>query len=183
MRRQRLTLFAFVLVIVPSALTSQLRAQCGVERWSVKTGTDSDAGSVNLNSASPTTVATLVKLSAPQPIPPNSRVQPTETTLWTLSATLVEFKQENDSDYHLVLSDNTGNTMIAEIPAPNCVAAGSPFAAEIASARSQFDSRFSAGPSFQQVNVPVQITGVAMFDFLHGQTGVAPNGIELHPEG
>jgi hypothetical protein len=26
-----------------------------------------------------------------------------------------------------------------------------------------------------------QITGVAFFDFLHGQTGVAPNGIELHP--
>jgi hypothetical protein len=23
--------------------------------------------------------------------------------------------------------------------------------------------------------------GVAFFDFLHGQTGVAPNGIELHP--
>jgi hypothetical protein len=22
---------------------------------------------------------------------------------------------------------------------------------------------------------------VAFFDFLHGQTGVAPNGIELHP--
>lgn len=26
-----------------------------------------------------------------------------------------------------------------------------------------------------------RITGVASFDFLHGQTGVAPNGIELHP--
>jgi hypothetical protein len=25
------------------------------------------------------------------------------------------------------------------------------------------------------------VTGVAFFDFLHGQTGVAPNGIELHP--
>ena len=31
------------------------------------------------------------------------------------------------------------------------------------------------------VNVPVQVTGVLFFDFLHGQTGVAPNGIELHP--
>jgi hypothetical protein len=26
-----------------------------------------------------------------------------------------------------------------------------------------------------------RIVGVAFFDFLHGQTGVAPNGIELHP--
>jgi hypothetical protein len=26
-----------------------------------------------------------------------------------------------------------------------------------------------------------RITGVAFFDFPHGQTGVAPNAIELHP--
>src|SRR5207248_11567901 len=29
--------------------------------------------------------------------------------------------------------------------------------------------------------LPVQIKGVAFFDFEHGQTGIAPNGIELHP--
>ena len=33
---------------------------------------------------------------------------------------------------------------------------------------------------FQTANVPVQVTGVGFFDILHGQTGVAPNGIELH---
>jgi hypothetical protein len=27
----------------------------------------------------------------------------------------------------------------------------------------------------------VQIKGVGFFDFIHGQTGVAPNGVELHP--
>jgi hypothetical protein len=26
-----------------------------------------------------------------------------------------------------------------------------------------------------------RVVGVAFFDFLHGQTGVAPNAIELHP--
>ena len=26
-----------------------------------------------------------------------------------------------------------------------------------------------------------RVTGVAFFDFDHGQTGVAPNAIELHP--
>jgi hypothetical protein len=30
-------------------------------------------------------------------------------------------------------------------------------------------------------NVPVTVTGVAFFDTLHGQEGVAPNAIELHP--
>jgi len=45
----------------------------------------------------------------------------------------------------------------------------------------KFNAMFTANTSFQFANVPVQVTGVAMFDFLHGQTGVAPNGIELHP--
>ncbi len=30
-------------------------------------------------------------------------------------------------------------------------------------------------------NVYVTVQGVAFFDLIHGQTGVAPNGIELHP--
>jgi hypothetical protein len=27
----------------------------------------------------------------------------------------------------------------------------------------------------------VRITGVGFFDYIHGQHGVAPNGVELHP--
>ena len=30
-------------------------------------------------------------------------------------------------------------------------------------------------------NYGVRVTGVVYFDRLHGQTGVAPNGVELHP--
>src|SRR5581483_1420180 len=67
------------------------------------------------------------------------------------------------------------------IPAPTCVGSGSPFLSGITNARSQFDAKFSVTTSFQTTSTPVQITGVGMFDFLHGQTGVAPNGIELHP--
>ncbi len=169
-------LFSFVF-----APCSDLLGQCGVERWSVKTGTDPDAPSVNLNSATPTTINNLTGLPKPNRIPPTSRLQPTETTVWTVSATLTGYKVENDSDYHLVISDDAGNTMIAEIPDPSCVGSGSPFATGIANARNEFSSQFTAGNSFQDVDVPVQIKGVGMFDFLHGQRGVAPNGIELHP--
>ena len=172
------------LLVIPALLLTlrcEARGQCGVERWTVKTGTDSAASSIDLTSTSPTTISTLVALSAPHPIPPTSRVSPTETTVWTLNATLVEFKLESDSDYHLVLSDDAGNTMIAEIPSPSCVNGSSPFAAAITQARSQFDAAFTVTSSFQQANVPVQVIGIGMFDFLHGQTGVAPNGIELHP--
>jgi hypothetical protein len=169
--------FLNLVLVAPSTLL----AQCGVERWSVKTGTDADAGLVNLNSASSTTIATLRGLSAPSPIPANNRVSPTETTQWVINATLTQYKLESDSDYHLVLADASGNTMIVEIPSPSCVGSGSPFFAGIQNARSEFNARFTATTSFQTANIPVQIKGVGMFDFLHGQTGVAPNGIELHP--
>jgi len=158
-----------------------LLAQCGVERWSVKTGTDPDAGLVNLSSSSSTTIATMRSWTAPNPIPANNRVSPFETTQWVLNATLTQYKLESDSDYHVVISDASGNTMITEIPSPNCVGSGSPFAAGIQNARNEFDAKLTATTSFQTANIPVQIRGVGMFDFLHGQTGVAPNGIEIHP--
>ena len=79
--------------------------------------------------------------------------------------------------------------MVTEIPSPAClittnpprVPAYSPFSANIANARAKFDAKFTATPVFQPVSVPVRIKGVGFFDFIHGQTGVAPNGIELHP--
>src|SRR2546425_330951 len=81
----------------------------------------------------------------------------------------------------MVLADDAGHTMIAEIPDPGCVGPGSPLAAGIAHARAQFDAVFTATASFQNADVPVQITGVGFFDYLEGQEGVAPNGVELHP--
>jgi hypothetical protein len=156
-------------------------AQCGVERWSVKTGTDQDAGLVNLSSTNATTIASLSAIAAPNPIPDTRRVQPTETKIWVLNVTLQKFVLAYDSDYHMVLTDDAGRTMIAEIPNPSCVGPGSPFAAGIARARAQFDALFTATSSFQTVNIPVQITGVGFFDHLEGQEGLAPNGIELHP--
>jgi hypothetical protein len=70
---------------------------------------------------------------------------------------------------------------VAEIPSPSCVGAGSRFAAQIASARAQFDAQFSVTSSFQTANIPVRVTGVGFFDFFHNQHGAAPNVIELHP--
>ena len=163
-------------VFQPDASTGS----CGVERWSVKTGTDADRSLINLQSTTSTTIAALTALSAPSTLPSDNRVQPTETTVFRLSATLTEFKMEADSDYHLVLADTSGHTMIAEIPDPACVGSTSPLASSISKARGEFDAKYNITTSFTTVNVPVTVTGVGFFDFLHGQTGVAPNGIELH---
>src|SRR5258707_956741 len=170
-----------VLIVALLSLPAPILAQCGVERWSVKTGTDPDVGLINLSSSTANTIVTMRGWPAPSPIPANNRVSPYETTQWVLNATLTQYKLEGDSDYHLVLSDASGNTLIAEIPSPSCVGSGSPFGPGIQNARNQFDARFTATTSFQTANIPVQVTGVGMFDFLHGQTGVAPNGIEIHP--
>jgi hypothetical protein len=167
----------------PITLTVQ-SPTCGVERWSVKTGTDPDAALVDLNNPTPTTIAYLSSFAAPAdpPGPPlNARVAPAETTLWVVNATMTLYKKEADVDYHIVIKDLSGNTMVTEIPCPCCVGAGSPFAAGVANARAEFDARLTATTFFQTVSLPVQITGVGFFDFIHGQTGVAPNGIELHP--
>src|SRR5215470_11040383 len=170
-----------VLCLLLGLTATPVLAQCGVERWSVKTGTDPDAGLVNLNSSTSTTVANMRAFTTPNPIPTNNRVSPAEPTVWVINATLTLFKLGSDPDYHLVIQDASGNTMITEIPAPSCVGSGSPFLADITNARATFDAKFTATTSFQTANIPVQVTGVGMFDFPHGQTGAAPNQIELHP--
>lgn len=153
---------------------------CGVERWAVKTGTDANVSLISLQSITQTTIAALSSLTPPATLPASSRIQPTETTIFQLHDTLTEYKLESDSDYHLVIADASGKTMIVEIPDPSCVGASSPLLSDIQKARAEFDARYTPGSSFQTANVPVTVTGVGFFDFLHGQTGVAPNGIELH---
>lgn len=153
---------------------------CGVERWSVKTGTDADNGKITLQQTTNTTVASLRSLPKPSTLPSSNRIQPTETTVFRLQSTLTKYKLENDSDYHLVLDDGNGQTMIVEVPDPACTGSSSPLLASIQKARAEVNAKYTVTSSFQNTSVPVTVTGVGFFDFLHGQTGVAPNGIELH---
>jgi hypothetical protein len=71
--------------------------------------------------------------------------------------------------------------MIAEIPDPGCVK--NPAAkARVAQARSAFVRQVGTPTSYYTfLRRRVSLTGPGFFDFVHGQKGVAPNGIELHP--
>ena len=152
---------------------------CGRERWNIKTGTDPAAASVDQSVVQKTTIAQLDQL--PPPPSPTARVPPVEQTVYQVTATLDGYKTEPDSDDHLVLDDGQGRTMIAEIPAPDCISAG-PFKAAVSQVRPGFDARFSpTNSAFKTAAVTVTVTGVGFFDRVHGQRGVAPNGIELHP--
>lgn len=155
---------------------------CGVERWAIKTGTDSSVNQVNLTAQS-TTISSMRSIPVPSGFGSSSprftyAGSPEIQNFKLTNVTLTQYKLENDSDYHLILSDGS-NTMIAEIPDPACVSGG-PFATGISSSRAAFDAMYSVSTSFQTANAVVTVTGVGFFDVLHGQTGVAPNGIELH---
>ena len=43
------------------------------------------------------------------------------------------------------------------------------------------DVRRSGATPWSVARPLVRITGVGFFDYIHGERGVAPNGIELHP--
>lgn len=170
-----------LLVILLSLASFDLYADCGVERWSIKTGTDSGAPAISLSSYISTTIYNMRSSTRPASLPSTSRVAPRETNQYRLSGTLTKYVREGDSDYHLVIQDGSGRTMILEIPSPNCVGGGSPFGTGISHARSQFDARFTATSTMKSTSTAITVKGIGFWDFLHGQTGVAPNGIEVHP--
>jgi hypothetical protein len=119
---------------------------------------------------------------------PRPRIHPSPAELNRLRPASIPFqpsccdiKYEVDSDIHLVIADTGGRTMIAEMPAPQCVGSSSPFLPSIKYVRSKFTAQFHPSSSWHRVDTKVQIAGVGFFDFKHGQSGVAPNAIELHP--
>jgi hypothetical protein len=70
--------------------------------------------------------------------------------------------------------------MIAEIPAADCAGAGA-WSVQSSAARTAADGVLKPGAKLRHTSIAVDVTGVGFFDVLHGQTGAAPNGIELHP--
>ena len=168
----------------------QSASACGTERWAVKTLTDDGVGDINHTPES----ASVTELG--QKDPPSqeslhqdgdSRFGPVETTTYRVKALLLGYRSEDDEDFHLVLADpdHADNTMIAEIPASNCVD-DEAFGEKLQSMRDALVSRFGKpGAHTKRLPHPMPITlrGIGFFDITHStaQDGVAPNGIELHP--
>lgn len=179
--------FAVVLVLQQPRVAPACGPQCGVERWAVKTLSDRDTARVE-TVPTRTTVGWLRAQRAPAQLPATRRVGPVERTTYMVWVVVRGWKLEADSDYHLVVTDRGAAaraTMIVEVPSPHCaVVCSNPHAAEWARARAAI-VRALGNPSHQYRVLrpprPATITGVGFFDVLHGQAGVAPNGIELHP--
>jgi hypothetical protein len=165
----------------PAAAAS---ATCGVERWAVKTLSDPRVGEVNFTPKS-TTVGALRSKPAPAIGFSTPRLDGVETTTYRLRAKLIESALEDDHDVHLVISSptNSAKTMIVEFPDPACPGARSSAKKSVmAHARAALIAACGApSTSFHDLHGTATITGVGFFDVKHGQSGVAPNAIELHP--
>jgi hypothetical protein len=143
---------------------SVMTATCGVERWTVKTLEDRPL----LLPRAVTTIHFLVTRPAP-PTLPSTRL-PFERHVFSVTAAVTLVRQEQDGDLHLVLQAGADH-MIAEAPSPSCDSRATPLRRK----------QMSTARGGVRVCAHAQVTGVAFFDFDHGQTGVAPNAIELHP--
>lgn len=156
--------------------------RCGVERWAVKTLSDRSRSSVDFHPV-PATIAELAALPRPDRIPDTRRVSPVETTVYRVRGYLVAYKPEDDHDMHVILADMEHQriTLITEIPDPACAGAcNSGLGAEFAAARAALDTILHT-PNPTDEPILVEVTGVGFFDRDHGQTGAAPNNLELHP--
>jgi hypothetical protein len=97
---------------------------CGTERWSVKTLSDADRDRVDF-SPKEATVGWLVSQERPDQAPADERIGPIERQTYKVRARLISYKLEQDRDFHIVIADveDSGKTMIAEIPSPDCAGA------------------------------------------------------------
>jgi hypothetical protein len=157
-----------------------LASGCGVERWPVKTGTDASRYKVNTTPVS-TSIAYLGSRPKPSSYPQNSRIAPYELHTYQLTAWVTAYKLEVDSDIHLIVKDSAGRAMIAEIPNPPCVGTTSRWRSLITSARSVWTTHYHTTTTWHYLYRSITLRGLGFFDPPHGQSGHAPNYIELHP--
>ena len=156
---------------------------CGVERWAVKTLADKDRLRVNTIPFD-ITIAELNIFPAPSRADlmaaSDYRFAPWELQVYRVRGYLVGFKLETDEDFHIVIADvdDPLKTMVVEMPSEHCMAGGGVV-------RASWEQRFGkAKPKFKRVPIHktiIEVIGYGFFDVIHGQTGVAANGIELHP--
>lgn len=173
-------LMGAVLYFVAAAFESQ--GNCGgVDRHDVKTLQDTGLKHIKFVPIQ-STVGNLRLLTHIIKIGNNTPRFGAEFNCYQIDCRIREYRIEDDGDVHLVLVDikDSSKTIIGEIPDINCdKIKTSKFIKNFVNAHMEFEN-FSL--SHHKVKEGIYtITGVCFFDKVHGQLGVAPNGIELHP--
>jgi hypothetical protein len=173
------------LVLAVPELTAKAALSCGVERWAVKTLSDPAASQVDFHGRH-RSVDYLRHLPRPDIGLDSPRQRPYEFRTYTVHVHLTAFVKEDDRDIHLIVSrpHHRHHTMITELPSVRCQGAANSIKRH-AMRRSRRRLIAACGKpsssSFRTLHGVAKIKGVAFFDIPHGQSGAAPNYIELHP--
>lgn len=160
---------------------------CGEFRWPVKTLSDKREKLVRFKPRKISVARMRVKKPPVRLGDDTPRIKGVETTTWRVKAQLVAEQLEGDHDIHLLIAvpGAPSHTMIVEFPDASCEGVrSSPKKAEMSSARSALVNACGdapPAPSFKHLQGRATITGVGFYDTRHGQTGVAPHAVELHP--
>ena len=154
------------------------------KRWSVKTLTDIDTSHINFKKIVNTSVHEQVNLKRPDQV--FNKRNTSETTVYSMDCYIVGFKDQKDTDIHVILKDTkTSETMVAEIISPkdDNVKKTSRHK-QLKKLRKYFVKNIGKPKqSFTMFKDPklVTITGMGFWDSEHGQKGMAANGREIHP--
>ncbi len=184
-----LTLFAYAL---PVGAQDQLPARppVGGDRWAVKTGADLDAHKVKLTPQK-STIEKLLALTRPKSIPlvgeapafQEKRVEPVETSTFTVEADLAQVRLMPDGDYRVVIQGASGKQIVLEMPDPDPTrtSPNSPFLYGIKSAREALKSRITPETTQKAVKGHLRVTGIGFFSRAWGKNKPDGNMIQLHP--
>lgn len=184
MQRTLVTTGLLLAVLGPAARTAPAHGQgtdrgCNMRLKGLKTLSDPERKLVDLHPRN-TTAAAINALPQPHPTP-TTRSTDFSRHVWRVTAQIVEFKIESDSDLQLVLfGDNA--YVIAEMPAAKCLPKKTRDRKAIVAARKKFET--SCGEptkKWKQLGAVATISGVGFFDIPRTRTPHAGNSAELHP--
>lgn len=159
-------------LLIDAPIAAPSLKPCGTERWDVKILSDPKSRLIRFVPPVDITIAEVNGLPNGCAGHPRERDSGVELTLFEVEGRVSKKIRERDGDWHVVVSDGEGNTLVAESPSPGC-AASSRYRTLIRLARAQVD-RWTVG----QV---VRFRGVGFYDRFHGQTGMSRSCVEIHP--
>ena len=195
--RTQMQLVAVVAALIGATITAGVLARpasgaCAGARWPIKTLADSGAAFVD-HTAMPTTVQQLRTAQPPAVSAKTPRLAHWETQAISVPVELSNGKLVHDGDLQLVVHTpgKPNETMIAELPAADCLRAGTSAADRAALAAARDEVVRACGP-FTAKKRPLVgqavLTGVRFLDLPHsGDTvddnarGAAPDEVEVHP--
>ena len=167
-----------------SVLTASASLSCGVERWAVKTLSDSAASQIDLGRVQSVSIRDLNLMPAHCSGIPDSRTFGAEFQVFETTGRIIVVRSEDDRDYHVALADpaDAAYTIVVEVPDPDCnVAAQSSLRAFLVEARRSLDAIVAGRSLSSLMGQTLRVRGVGFYDFNHGQTGRSQSCLELHP--